>query len=95
MSSKKKEKNIEHATNVWEREQLQAAALLAEIEKAAVIIDGHRNELTDQAYLEVAEHIDQRRADVAEFLLKARDKYVKKCHELGVEPLLPEGEEVA
>jgi hypothetical protein len=87
--SKKKDKSILHATNVWEREQLQAAALLSEIEKAAAIIDGHRAELSDAEYLDVADHIDQRRADVADFLLKARDKYVAKCHELGVEPVLP------
>jgi hypothetical protein len=32
---KKKEKDLEHATALWEKEQVQAAALLAEVEKSA------------------------------------------------------------
>jgi hypothetical protein len=42
---KKKEKDLEHATATWEKQQVQAAALLAEIEKSAEVIDGHRAEL--------------------------------------------------
>jgi hypothetical protein len=89
MSAKKKDKDLAHATNVWEREQLHVAGLLGEIEKSASIIDGHRNELTDEEYLSLVDKIDERRAEVAEYLLKSRDKYVQKCHDLGVEPTLP------
>lgn len=92
---KKKEKDLDHATNVWEREQLHVAALFAEIEKAAAIIDGNRNELTDEQYLQVADQIDQRREDVKKLLLSYRDKYVQKCHELGAEPVLPKADDVA
>lgn len=86
---KKKEKDLEHATSTWEREQLHVAGLLGEIEKSASIIDGHRNELSDEDYMSLVEKIDERRAEVAEYLLKSRDKFVQKCHELGVEPVLP------
>lgn len=88
MSGKKKEKNLEHATAIWEKEQLQAAALLAEVEKSAAIIDGHRAELTDDQYLELAEKMDERREEIREWLLECRNKYVNKCHQLGLEPVL-------
>jgi hypothetical protein len=89
MSTKKKDKDLAHATNVWEREQLHVAGLLGEVEKSASIIDGHRNELSDEQYMELVDKIDERRAEIAEYLLKCRDKYVQKCHDLGVEPVLP------
>ena len=92
---KRKEKDLEHATATWEKEQLQAAALLAEVEKSAAVIDGHRNELTDEQYLELAEKMDERRIEIREWLLERRNKYVDKCHKLGLEPVLSTEEEVA
>ena len=92
---KKKEKDLEHATATWEKEQVQAAALLAEVEKSAAIIDGHRAELTDEQYLELAEKMDERRDEIQEWLMSCLHKYVEKCHSLGVEPVLPKENEVA
>ena len=90
-------KEIEDLVEKLDIEYIDAVVLYCqrkniEIETAAAIIDGNRAELTSEQYLEIADHIDQRRADVAEFLLKSRDKYVSKCHELGVEPVLPKDE---
>jgi hypothetical protein len=94
MSSKKKEKDLEHATATWEKQQVQAAALLAEIEKAAAVIDGHRAELTDEQYLDLAEKMDDRRAEVKTWLLKCTNVYVLKCRRLGVEPYFDKVDEV-
>lgn len=85
---KKKEKDLEHATATWEKEQVQAAALLAEVEKSAAIIDGHRAELTDEQYLDLAEKMDERRTEIQEWLMDCLHKYVQKCHALGLEPVL-------
>ena len=92
---KKKEKDLEHATATWEKEQVQAAALLAEVEKSAAIIDGHRAELTNEQYLELAERMDERRDEIQEWLMGCLSKYVEKCHALGVEPVLTKENEVA
>ena len=92
---KKKEKDLEHATATWEKEQVQAAALLAEVEKSAAIIDGHRTELTDEQYLDLADKMDERRTEIQEWLMDCLRKYVEKCHALGVEPILPKENEVA
>jgi hypothetical protein len=85
---KKKEKDLEHATALWEKEQVQAAALLAEVEKSAAVIDGHRAELTDEQYLDLAEKMDQRRDEIKAWLMERLNVYVTKCRSLGVDPLL-------
>jgi hypothetical protein len=85
---KKKEKDLEHATATWEKEQVQAAALLAEVEKSAAIIDGHRSELTDEQYLDLAEKMDQRRDEVQAWLMGRLEVYVTKCRKLGFEPVV-------
>ena len=85
---KKKEKDLEHATATWEKEQVQAAALLAEVEKSAAIIDGHRSELTDEQYLDLAEKMDQRRDEIQAWLMGRLEAYVTKCRKLGFEPVV-------
>ena len=85
---KKKEKDLEHATATWEKEQVQAAALLAEIEKSAAVIDGHRAELTDDQYLDLADKIDARRDEIQAWLMERLNVYVGKCRKLGLEPVL-------
>lgn len=85
---KRKEKDLEHATATWEKEQVQAAALLAEVEKSAAIIDGHRSELTDEQYLDLAEKMDQRREEIQSWLMERLEVYVTKCRKLGFEPVV-------
>jgi L-lactate utilization protein LutB len=85
---KKKEKDLEHATATWEKEQVQAAALLAEVEKSAAVIDGHRSELTDEQYLDLAEKMDQRRDEIKSWLMERLEIYVTKCRKLGFEPVI-------
>jgi L-lactate utilization protein LutB len=85
---KKKEKDLEHATATWEKEQVQAAALLAEIEKSAAVIDGHRAELTDEQYLDLAEKMDARRDEIQSWLMERLEVYVTKCRKLGFEPVV-------
>jgi hypothetical protein len=86
---KKKAKTIAHATMVWEREQLQAATAAEQLTKAVAAVEQYKDELTQAQIDDVHKHVEERQADLKEFLTKARNKYVSKLAEYGIEPKLP------
>jgi fibronectin type 3 domain-containing protein len=88
--SKKKDKRIAHAEMVWEREQVQAATAMQQIDKAQAIIELNKDELTEEQLAEVYRVIENRREDVKAFLLAARDKYVTKMDEYNLEVVIAE-----
>lgn len=89
MSDKKKAKTIAHATMVWEREQMKAAVMVEQVDKALATIEQYREELSDEQVNDVYKHVEERKKDIEDFLLKAKDKYVSKLSTYGLEPTLP------
>lgn len=89
MSDKKKAKTVAHATMVWEREQLKAAMMVEQIDKALAIIEENKGELTEAEIADVEKHVADRKKDIEDFLLSAKQKYIKKLAEFGIEPTLP------
>ena len=85
MSKKKKEKSRAHAEMVWEREQIAAAAAAEKLDKSMAVVELHKDELTEQQYTDVLKHFNEQRQEIKLFLLKARDKYVSKVNEFGLE----------
>lgn len=88
MSDKKKAKHVAHATMVWEREQLQAATAAEQIAKALAAVEFYKEELTESEVSSVYAKVEAQRGEIKDFLLAARNKYVNKLAELGVEPTL-------
>ena len=86
--SKKKDKRIAHAEMVWEREQVQAATAMQQIDKAQAVIEFNKGELTEEQLTEVYAAIEARREEVKAFLLSARDKYVAKMDEYNLEVVI-------
>lgn len=91
MSDKKKAKNLAHATMVWEREQLQAATASERINKAIAAVEFYKEELTESEINSVYAKAEAQRGEIRDFLLAARNKYVTKLAELGVEPTITKG----
>jgi hypothetical protein len=81
-SAKRKDKRIEHATYVWEREQIQAAAAQSELDKAVETIERHKADLTEAQKKEVDDQAALQREAIKDFLLKAKQKYENKLAEL-------------
>jgi hypothetical protein len=88
MSDKKKAKNVAHATMVWEREQLQAATAAEQLTKALAAVEHYKDELTESEINSVYAKVEAQRGEIKDFLVRARDKYVSKLAEYGVEPTL-------
>ena len=88
MSDKKKAKNVAHATMVWEREQLQAATAAEQLTKALAAVEFYKDELTESEISSVYAKVEAQRGEIKDFLVAARDKYVTKLAELGVEPTI-------
>lgn len=86
--SKKKDKRLAHATMVWEREQIQAAAAAEAIDKALAVIMQYKDELTEEQALEVLEQTRVKKAELEEFLISARNKYAAKLDELNLEAVI-------
>jgi hypothetical protein len=86
--SKKKDKRIAHAEMVWERDQVQAATAMQQIDKAQAVIEFNKGELTEEQLTEVYAAIETRREEVKAFLLTARDKYVTKMDEYNLEVVI-------
>jgi hypothetical protein len=93
--SKKKDKNLAHATSVWEKEQLQAAMAAEQIDKALAVIMEFKDELTEEQLAEVLEQTRLKKEELANFLLAARDKYAKKLDELNLEAVIHTDEKPA
>lgn len=83
MNNKKKNKGLAHAEMVFQREQLKAAMMQEQLDKAIAVVDQHKQELSDAEYADVQKHLEQRRLEVKEFLIKATEKYAKKLKDLG------------
>jgi hypothetical protein len=83
MDDKKRNKYIANAEEKFQKEQLQAAAAMEQINKSAAIIDLNKDELTKEQLDEIYGAIATRRQEVSEFLMSARDKYALKLKELG------------
>lgn len=83
MDDKKRNKYLANAEDKFQKEQLQAAAAMEQINKSAAIIDLNKDELTEDQLKEVYGAIATRRQEVQEFLMAARDKYAAKLKELG------------
>ena len=90
MDDKKKDKRLANATAKWEKEQLQAAFAAEQIDKSLAVIMQYKDELTDKQMEDVLEQTRVKKAEIEEFLLKARNKYAKKLDELNLEAVIQE-----
>lgn len=82
-NDKKVNKRLANAEAKFQKEQLQAATAADQLSKAIAVVEQYRDELTIQQYAEVMERFEEQKQELEKFLLKARDKYVKKLKELG------------
>jgi len=83
MNNKKRNKSLAHAEMVFQREQLKAAMMQEQLDKAWAIVEQNKTELSDEDYAEIMKQLDTRRSDIKEFLLNATNKYAKKLKDLG------------
>lgn len=88
MNEKKKDKQLANATAKWEKEQLQAAVAAEQVDKALAVVLQFKDELTDQQLEDVLEQTRQKKAEIEQFLLKARNKYAAKLDELNLEAVV-------
>lgn len=87
---KKTNKDIEHAEYVYQRDQLKAAMMTEQLDKALVIVEANKHELTELEYNKVIESFHERRREIKHFLMEATTKYAKKLKELGDPKINPE-----
>lgn len=90
MNDKKLNKNLAHAEFVFEREQVTAAAAAETLSKSLAVIELHRNELSESEIKSIEDAVINRKAEIEEYLLNARNKYVAKLKELGDPRIDPE-----
>jgi acyl-CoA reductase-like NAD-dependent aldehyde dehydrogenase len=83
MNNKKINKSLAHAEMTFQKEQLKAAMMQEQLDKAIAIIDQHKQELSETEYADAQKNLEQRRAEVKDFLIKATEKYAKKLQILG------------
>lgn len=83
MNTKKLAKRIENAELKFQQEQLKAAMMEEQLQKAIVVIEGYKDELAPEVYEEAMGKIAERRNDIQNFIMAARDKYARKLKELG------------
>lgn len=83
MNNKKYNKRLAHSEHVFQREQLKAAMMSEQLDKALAVVEQYKDELSDSDYQQAMANFEQRREDVKEFLLKATNKYAKKLKDLG------------
>jgi hypothetical protein len=83
MNNKKFNKSLAHAEMVYQREQIKAAIMREQLDKALAIVDQNKTEFSDEDYALLMEQLDKRREEIKEFLLKATNKYAKKLKDLG------------
>ena len=88
MNEKKKDKQLANATAKWEKEQLQAAFVAEQVDKALAVVMQYKDELTEEQLEGVLEHTRQKKAEIEEFLLNARNKYAAKLDELNLEAVV-------
>ncbi len=83
----KNKKRIENAELKFQYEQLKAATVTEQLDKAVATILQYKGELTDQEFEAAMQQVAERRKDVKDMLEAARLKYVGKLQKLG-DPLL-------
>ena len=83
MNNKKVNKRLMHAEMVFQREQLKAAMMSEQLDKAMAIINQHKQELSDAEYADAQKHLEERKQEIKDFLIKATEKYAKKLKDLG------------
>jgi hypothetical protein len=74
---KRIEKTIAHARMVWAREQMAAATFWNAIKDADKIIEEGKAELSDEDYTALKAQVEEQRQYAHDFLVEARDKFVK------------------
>lgn len=82
MNAKKLRKRMAHAEMVWEREQLKAAMIAEQLNKAIAAVEQYKDELTDEQINAVHEQVNIRRKELEEYVAAAKDKYLTKLDEL-------------
>jgi hypothetical protein len=82
MNAKKLRKRMAHAEMVWEREQLKAAMIAEQLNKAIAAVEQYKNELTDEQITAVHEQVNIRRKELEEYVTAAKAKYLTKLDEL-------------
>lgn len=87
-NEKKKSKDVAHAVMVWEREQLQAATAAEQLTKALAAVEFYKEELTESEINSIYAKVEAQRGEIKDFLVNARNKYVTKLAEHGVEPTI-------
>ncbi len=83
----KNKKRIENAELKFQYEQLKAATVTEQLDKAVATILEYKDELTEQEFEAAMQQVAERRKDVKDMLEAARLKYVGKLQKLG-DPLL-------
>lgn len=83
----KNKKRIEDAELKFQYEQLKAATMTEQLDKAVATILQYKEELSELEFEDAMKHVAERRNDVKEMLETARLKYVSKLQRLG-DPLL-------
>jgi hypothetical protein len=87
-NNKKRAKKVAHAAMVWERDQLRAATMSEQLNKALAAVEQYKDELTVAQINDVYAQVEVQRGEIKDFLLKARNKYVTKMSDYGLEPTL-------
>jgi hypothetical protein len=93
MNNKKKSKRLAHAEMVWEREQLKAAMIAEQLDKAIAAVEQYREELTQEQIDGVYAQVNLRKKDLEEYVISAKNKYLAKLKELQSNPVIIETDE--
>ena len=83
MNNKKRNKRLAHAEMVFQREQLKAATMSEQLNKAVSVVNQHKQEFSAEEFVEIEAQLQSRRDDIRDFLVKATEKYARKLQELG------------
>lgn len=82
MNAKKLRKRMAHAEMVWEREQLKAAMIAEQLNKAIAAVEQYKDELSEEQINAVHEQVNLRRKELEEYVTNAKAKYLAKLDEL-------------
>jgi hypothetical protein len=82
---KRLEKRRDNALRVWEKDQLTAANAHKIMEEALVSLEKYKDELTAEQLAWVEARADEQSREIERFLMTAREKFLKKSEELGVD----------
>ena len=83
MNEKKRIKNLEHAEYIYQKDQLKAAMMQEQIDKAMAVVQQFKDELASDVYEQAFANVEARRAEVKEFLMKSTARYAEKLKALG------------